>query len=57
MKKKTELIGIRTTKEIKNYIETEADKREWTVSKTAERMLEEYIAIQTKKRREEEGKL
>lgn len=57
MKKKTELIGIRTTKEIKNYIETEADKREWTVSKTAERMIEKYIAIQTKKRREEEGKL
>lgn len=57
MKKKTEFLSIKTTKEIKNYIEKEADKREWTISKTAERMLEEYIAIQTKKRREEEGKL
>lgn len=37
--KKTEVITIRTTASVRKAIETEAERREWTTSKMAEKIL------------------
>ena len=37
--KKTEVITIRTTASVRKVIETEAERREWTTSKMAEKIL------------------
>ena len=41
--KKTEVITIRTTKENKQHIEKIAKEKEWSLSKTIEKLLEERI--------------
>lgn len=41
--KKTEVITIRTTKENKQKIEKIAKEKEWSLSKTIEKLLEERM--------------
>lgn len=53
--KKTEVITFRTTPRVKEYLQQEADEKEWSISQLSQKIIEEYTKKKQAIKTENEG--